>query len=443
MCLEFAQFHDFIRAECVLDAHPLAAKRLQIIADRFVASALVVWGGSSGSQSSDADNETRRKTASSSALPSKMHRPSSTGHPQQGYFPGSGAVTSSGQNVPFPLSMSYEMVTQPTPENGSFPFYATMESLSPNVTGPYYNMSSNSTAVSPMAYTGHDMSFGRRLQRASMEAGWRLITMANPPAERYAAAFGFRLFFESRETIIRRLKLFSAGPFNCEVMPMRDERLDHRMRTLYPGFEREFFNADEVEAYLDRLGISIPQNAEFVEAEVDLGNLEEASPPWSPFADEPEVAKIGAFSNSPIQSSDSMTGTASGTASRMWPHSDFEAEKQITAPAAGAGNGHPPAATAMGGSGTPGLSHVNGGFNPGMCSSSNDGMWAPTGNWPRAKIAIDVNIMIDGKANSKQNGKRQANLDRNGAQIGLPGEDSRGSTQRCEPRREDRGRAGR
>ncbi|KAM4063170.1 asparaginase domain-containing protein [Hirsutella rhossiliensis] len=404
MCAEFAQFHDFLRAERVLDAHPLAAKRLQIIADRFFASALAAkeaWAGSGGSQSSDVDHESlsghgvSENTASSSGLPSQMQRSSGLGHAQQGYFPASAAAPPPGPNLHFPLSMPYEIATQPTAENASFPFYASMQSISSDMTGPYYNMSSGSTAVSPMSLAGHE-TFGRRFQRASMETGWRLITMANPPAERYAAVFGFRLFFESRETIIRRLRLFSAGPFQCELVPARDEKLDHGMRMLYPGFEREFFNADEVETYLGRLGISIPENAEFIEAEVNLGSLEEASPPWSPFADEPEVARSGSFADSHVGSSDSMASSASGpTASAIWPNNGLEAEKQTTASAAGGGDVQQPAAAALGGSGTSGAADVDARFSTSMCIPSADSMWASAGNWARTKIAIDVNMLIN------------------------------------------------
>lgn len=45
MGAEFSQFHDFLRAERVLEAAPRAAEQLQIIADRFFASILVVKDG--------------------------------------------------------------------------------------------------------------------------------------------------------------------------------------------------------------------------------------------------------------------------------------------------------------------------------------------------------------------------------------------------------------
>jgi len=58
---------------------------------------------------------------------------------------------------------------------------------------------------SPATYCAHETTFGRRLQRANIERGLRLISMASPPPDRYAAVFGFCLFFESRDTNIHRL----------------------------------------------------------------------------------------------------------------------------------------------------------------------------------------------------------------------------------------------
>ncbi|KJK90948.1 hypothetical protein H633G_05237 [Metarhizium anisopliae BRIP 53284] len=66
----------------------------------------------------------------------------------------------------------------------------------------------------------------------------------------------------------------SMGPFSPEVQATRDERIDHKMRMMWPGFEGEFFDPDEVETYLRQLGIFIPQRAEYVEADVDLGDLD-------------------------------------------------------------------------------------------------------------------------------------------------------------------------
>lgn len=430
----------FLRAEHVLDAHPLAAERLQIMAERFLASALSAneaWGGSGDSMSSDADNEPLSahdggaNTVSSAGLPSQMQRSSTVDHAQQGYFPGSAAMTPPEPNLHFPLSMSYDVLTQSTPENAGFAQFASVESVASN----YYSMTLGSSAVSATPQARNE-AFGRQLQRASIEAGWRLITMANPPAERYAAVFGFRLFFESRETILRRLRLFSEGPSQGEAVSERDDGLEHRIRILYPGFGREFFNADEVEAHLGRLGISIPQNAAFVEAEVSLGDLEEASTSWSSSA---ARADSGAYANLRVGSSDPMASRANGSpANAGWRSNGLEAGEQMTTSATGPDNVQQPTAPARGGIGTSGATGAS--FSPSMCV---DNTLAPGRDWPHAKVAIDVNVLINGKKRRRARSPRAwLTWGRNGTSVSLCRQDAWGPTTRCEPSREARCRAG-
>ncbi|KAM5350563.1 hypothetical protein ACJ41O_007068 [Fusarium nematophilum] len=232
-----------------------------------------------------------------------------------------------------PISLPYEIITLPTAENASFPVYDTQATIpfshDPCVPAPVPSL------PSPDSYAAQERTFGRRLQRATVEAGLRLVSMANPPPHRYAAVFGFCLLFEPREAIIHRLTMvlsmsrretlnnwkypftnlggagtffsnhgenrvqhgidsmsnelplgnqglpeplkpsemtgFSMGPFNSETETARDDRIDHRMRMIYKGFEGDFFDADEVETYLRQRGIIIPENADFVDAEIDIG----------------------------------------------------------------------------------------------------------------------------------------------------------------------------
>ncbi|KAI5459287.1 hypothetical protein BGZ63DRAFT_415910 [Mariannaea sp. PMI_226] len=66
----------------------------------------------------------------------------------------------------------------------------------------------------------------------------------------------------------------SIGPFSEEVEYTRDLRIDYRMRMLYPGFEGDFFDSDEVDTYLHQQGIIIPEGKDFVEAEIDIEAFE-------------------------------------------------------------------------------------------------------------------------------------------------------------------------
>ncbi|KAF7551033.1 hypothetical protein G7Z17_g5303 [Cylindrodendrum hubeiense] len=194
----------------------------------------------------------------------------------------------------------------------------------------------------PSSYAAHEISFGRRLQRTVLEAGLRLAGMDNPPPTRYMAVFSFCLYFESRRDIVRRLSEslqctaqetlnnwkfaftnlggsglhfpdnegngnmpghplassglpignhglpepfkpcemtgYSIGPFNREIELTKDMRVDHRLRMLQPGFEGDFYDADEVEAYMRYLGIVIPPGRDYVDVEIVLSVLDEPAP---------------------------------------------------------------------------------------------------------------------------------------------------------------------
>ncbi|KAG6109580.1 hypothetical protein E4U31_006785 [Claviceps sp. LM219 group G6] len=71
----------------------------------------------------------------------------------------------------------------------------------------------------------------------------------------------------------------SMGPWGPSVQATRDEKIhcgpDRRLQMVLAGFEGEFFDSDEVETHLRRLGIFIPPRADFVHAEIDLNELEE------------------------------------------------------------------------------------------------------------------------------------------------------------------------
>ncbi|KAG6004517.1 hypothetical protein E4U21_001015 [Claviceps maximensis] len=246
-----------------------------------------------------------------------------------------------------PPAVNYEAVTGTAPQNAHFPFYSSIEPSS------YADFEENMARASspyqtppvPFSYAAVEQTFGRRLQRFTCESALRLITSPNPPPDQFAAIFGFCLFFETREEIIRRLKVtlnrtqyedlclwkfpfshlggagtffqdqssmessnsasggssnggilignqgtqsfgkpqhrtpMSMGPWGPAVQETRDERIDYgsdgRMQMMLAGFEGDFFDPDEVETYLRQLGIFIPPQAEFIDAEIDVHELEE------------------------------------------------------------------------------------------------------------------------------------------------------------------------
>ncbi|KAH7273256.1 hypothetical protein B0J15DRAFT_574199, partial [Fusarium solani] len=209
----------------------------------------------------------------------------------------------------------------------------------PNLTLPYTlpGSPSASSLPPPRSYAAHERTFGRRLHRASQEAGFLLASMNSPPPTSYFRVFGFCLHFETREEIRGRmgeavrqtrdstlnnwrypftnlggaglfypgvnsstrdgtqaggelpignralqheayrpseLTGFSMGPFSPTVEEVRDLRLSPLLRILDPEFQGDFFDADEIEICLRGYGVIIPPNKDFVTAEIDMAMLE-------------------------------------------------------------------------------------------------------------------------------------------------------------------------
>ncbi|KAK3316005.1 hypothetical protein B0H66DRAFT_534266 [Apodospora peruviana] len=219
----------------------------------------------------------------------------------------------------------YEIITQPTLDNASFPFDPTLPDFNFTTGGmgsPFPSL------AAPTSYALQEATFGRRLQRTGIERALMLITMPNPPPKRFNRVFGFCLLIESREAIYKRLVRgiqkttqenlfnwhfpffnlggagthllldgsqrignqgtidvmkpastngFSVGPFTPEIMGVREKRLDkatmqHMLGVT--GFGGEFFDTDEVELYLHQRGVSIPPAADFVTVEIDEGHFQ-------------------------------------------------------------------------------------------------------------------------------------------------------------------------
>lgn len=204
----------------------------------------------------------------------------------------------------------------------------------------------------PRSYAAHERTFGRRLHRASQEGGFLLASMSCPPPTWYLKVFGFCLNFETRGEIRDRMRDavsqsrdstlnnwrypftnlggaglfypdvnnstahcdqaaclpignrslqheeyrpseltgFSMGPFLPAVEEVRDLRLNPLLRILDPGFQGDFFDADEIEICLRGYGITIPPNKDFVTAKIDMRKFENVQVPFVDFnAGAPEI----------------------------------------------------------------------------------------------------------------------------------------------------------
>lgn len=505
MSQEFHQLYDLLLSEHVLDTSPQIVQPLTTIANRFISVSDKAKSGSTDGGKSDGSDEPYavdsaagmansivNASSHSSSIPKSNaqapqpaqplatvpHTSSSLNLPLPTFSEGevhnlnlavatsapvSAATTTAATTAPpmvhLPASMSYEVVTQPTPENASFPFYSSMKPDSDNFPsqispGP----SPYGTLSAPVSYASHELTFGRRLQRVTTERGLQLISMPNPPPERFAAVFGFCLLFEPREAIINRLQLtlsrnhyedlshwrapftnlggagtfypdarsaqngsddalatmpfgnegtrsyckpqeltgFSMGPFNPDVIRTLDERMDHKMKMQWPGFEGEFFDTDEVEVYLRQLGVFIPQPAEFVEADIDLKEIEQEDG-LSQSAGSTD-APVAGNQHSGMGSADSAygstqngtwtTGSNSPLAAGADPLTGMAAERRQRPPMAAAPHGQ---------TGSPTDSAPNGVMTY-VLPPGAQGVWSQSMNWPtRAKISFSVEQLVQGK----------------------------------------------
>ncbi|KAF3761696.1 hypothetical protein M406DRAFT_74639 [Cryphonectria parasitica EP155] len=232
-------------------------------------------------------------------------------------------------NFTFDVSATFPDFFTGTSTNPNLvPQRSSTPTISPPPLSPFLYSLSLST---PDSLAFNEITFGRRLQRHALERGYQLITMPNPPKDAFARIFGFCMLFESvdqiRERIARGLarstaeslnywaapfwalggtgqrsfagstaagpnvrggKLplpgnrgtedvgkhafatsFGLGPFDANTTDARDKRVDGKMRIMLPGFQGEFFDADEVELYLRSRGVVIQPGQDYVTVEVD------------------------------------------------------------------------------------------------------------------------------------------------------------------------------
>ncbi len=200
----------------------------------------------------------------------------------------------------------------------------------------------------PFPYTSanHETTFARRLHRRIVEKGLALITSPNPNPNLYKRVFGLSLRLYSIEKLIEAFRgifgqmptetpnawnlLFtnlgasdtrfpptqqdiesslmprvrtgrSIGPLTTVIAGNSERHMVDHYRSKVPGFEGEFFDTYDVEAYLKGRGIKIPPNAEWII--VDLDNVDVSDVP-------PSDASVG-NSTSP-QTPCSMTSMPAG-----------------------------------------------------------------------------------------------------------------------------------
>lgn len=278
--------------------------------------------------------------------------------------------------------LDYSIITMPTPENANFPFGLDQDSLFTDIFSQTQEPTTTSTTTYPLPHlpttlplpsslASSETTFGRRLQRTALERGYQLLTMANPPKERFAKVFGFCMLFEPLDRIRERLRAsldrsaaeslnywqtpFWAlggagqhripqdpgrgpvgnqgtedhlkhgfvGPFDSRTGAARDGRIDPRMRITMPGFRGDFYDAEEVELYLQSRGVAILPGQDYLTTRVDVASFEGGGARGrhsGPGVDEWPQSIDDAFD---FPSSSASPGTGSGTDSASLAMSDM------------------------------------------------------------------------------------------------------------------------
>ena len=232
-----------------------------------------------------------------------------------------------------PVRPGHQIITHATPDNASFGFdlfdnfnnnFQQYRVEVPDVTN-YSNVWNVQEAL-PLTKTlsHHETTFGRHLHRAAIERGWRLISSKTPHPARLLEVFGFCLRFETKQEIMERMRAgldktskdpmynwrhpfshlggagthypldermdkampqfdggMSTGPWPQAVLEAREKAMIDAFRIALPGFEGEFFDANDVEGYLKGRGIDIPPHVEFIDVNLDLIDLGDVSSPPS------------------------------------------------------------------------------------------------------------------------------------------------------------------
>ncbi|KAF8867344.1 hypothetical protein BDZ45DRAFT_577234 [Acephala macrosclerotiorum] len=350
----FINLYDFAVGQGLLQREPEFGQQLQSTTERFLALAKSSMHdeGSQDEQHEESgkheDSDSGRRTKMARTKPTKQQEEGSrTSEPPVATYGGYiGRLTNSDSPVE-EISLANQLhtyehrtrpgdlqvITRPTEDNASFPFdLMDLQQYRVDVP-PMEDYSQNFFAQNqlplPKTLSFGEFSFARRIQRAAIERGYKLITAENPPKKRFQEVFGLTLMYDNKENIAARLKKmlgssdkeslqhwrnpfvhiggagtfypnhdndidedlmpkfrtgYSTGPFSPTVSQAQ-EFMEEDMRCNLPGYEGEFFDANDVEGYLRGRGLEIPAAADYVTAELDASILAEAVSPRSDSVD--------------------------------------------------------------------------------------------------------------------------------------------------------------
>ncbi|CZT07869.1 uncharacterized protein RAG0_13168 [Rhynchosporium agropyri] len=337
--------YNFAVGKGLLQREPEFGQQLQSTTERFLAltKATVNDDGQDetfGEYEKQADPQPARRSKGSKGSPKKRPIDLDT-HMADPVNPWGGYTFSKDDTPEDDLSMDFtqnnyeggarndrRIITRPTEDNASFLFdlmdlqqyhvdLSTIEDFS-------HNFLPESQPSLPRTVAYSEFSFARRIQRGSIERAFRLITSKSISPEVFNKVFGLTLRYETRENLEIRLRRaitktnndslnswrnpfvhiggsgtfypdsdpsnedlrpkirtgYSMGPFSPAATEAQD-LFEEEMRCNVPGYEGEFFDANDVEGYLRGRGLDIPPSVDFITVEIDTSIFTEVSSPNS------------------------------------------------------------------------------------------------------------------------------------------------------------------
>ncbi|KAJ8069809.1 hypothetical protein OCU04_000224 [Sclerotinia nivalis] len=221
---------------------------------------------------------------------------------------------------------NFEVISRATEDNASFlfdymnPQQYRAEIPSPTIDFFSQNFYPDAQVPLPPTHSYFEHSFARRMHRATMEVGYRLLTSPNAPKEKFQRVFGYCLRYETMENCVSRFQKilnssakdtlqnwrapfvhlggagtyypnqrpdtdnefmpkfrtgFSMGPFSAAFTPLL-ENISSDMKCTIPGFEGDFFDPNDVEGYLRGHGFDPYPAADYITGQIDLEALVKA-----------------------------------------------------------------------------------------------------------------------------------------------------------------------
>ncbi|KAF2401701.1 hypothetical protein EJ06DRAFT_580960 [Trichodelitschia bisporula] len=216
--------------------------------------------------------------------------------------------------------------------------------------------------AAPYTYSFQEISFARRLQRAALERGFHLLSTSDLRPQTFAQVFRLSLLYHTRETLLAKFRSLLTRSTNdpLEVLNTPFIHLGgaglhyakgrvHNGYTVAPGpvitrarlestdqegvavdidldlaeYAGQWFDANDVEGYLEERGVVLDPQALFADATVGYDFAEQLREymhsPVEPIGQTASERSASALSGSPLLSTEAMDTTTELSVARLFP----------------------------------------------------------------------------------------------------------------------------